>query len=151
MSARTKYNVGKKTDDRTYDGIVFDSAVEMKYYRDVILPMMSTGEIVYYERQKRYILQPAFNHGGKKVQPIEYKADFYTVDKNGKETTIDIKGCPDSVAKLKRKMFWYAYPNIDYIWIGYSKADGGWVTYETIIAGRKQRKKNKAKLKENKE
>lgn len=143
MDTRTKYNVGKKTEDRTYDGIVFDSAIEMKYYRDIILPMLRIGEVTHCERQKKYILQPAFNYCGKKVMPIEYKADFYIVDKNGKETTIDIKGCPDAVAKLKRKMFWYTYPNIDYIWIGYSKADGGWVTYESIIAGRKRRKKNK--------
>lgn len=145
---RSKYNVGKKTDDRTYDGIVFDSAVEMKFYRDVVLPKMSTGEIIKCERQKKYILQPPFVHAGRKIQPIEYKADFYLVDKNGKETTIDIKGCPDAVAKLKRKMFWFTYPNIDYIWVGYSKIDNGWATYETIVAGRKQRKKNKMKSKE---
>lgn len=148
---RSKYNVGKQTDDRTYDGIVFDSAVEMKFYRDVVIPRMQTGEIAKCERQKRYVLQPAFYHEGKKIQAIEYKADFYIVDRNGKETTIDIKGCPDAVAKLKRKMFWYTYPNIDYIWVGYSNPDGGWTTYETIIAGRKQRKKLKQKLKENKE
>lgn len=113
--------------------------------------MMRDGIIVKCERQKRYILQPAFTHCNKKVQPIEYKADFYTIDKDGNETTIDIKGCPDSVAKLKRKMFWYIYPNINYIWIGYSKSDGGWVAYESIISGRKQRKKMKERLKENKE
>lgn len=92
---------------------------------------------------KKYILQPAFTRGGKKVQAIEYKADFYTVDKDGKETVIDIKGCPDNVAKLKRKMFWYIYPDLDYVWIGFSKIDGGWTTYEAIKTGRKQRKKKK--------
>ena len=148
---RTKYNVGKATADRTYNDIVFDSAVEMRYYRDVILPQMETGDLTHCERQKRYILQPAFLHDGKKVQPIEYKADFYTVDKNGKETVIDIKGCPDSVAKLKRKLFWFTYPGVDYVWLGYSAVDGGWVTYEAIAAGRRQRKKEKRKLKEHKE
>lgn len=149
MEERTKYNVGKKTYDRTYNGIVFDSAVEMKYYRDVILPAVNSGDIVHYEMQKKYILQPAFTRDGKKVQAIEYKADFFTIDKDGKETVIDIKGCPDNVAKLKRKMFWYIYPDLDYVWIGFSKIDGGWTTYEAIKAGRKQRKKEKAqKLKE---
>ena len=56
MEERTKYNVGKKTYDRTYDGIVFDSAIEMKYYRDVILPAVKSGDIVHYEMQKKYIL-----------------------------------------------------------------------------------------------
>ena len=152
MEERTKYNVDRKTNERTFDGIVFDSALEMKYYRDVILPSVESGEILHYEMQKKYTLQPTFNREGKKIQPIEYKADFYTVDKDGKETVIDIKGCPDNVAKLKRKMFWYTYPNLDYVWLGFSKIDGGWTTYEAITSGRKQRKKEKTqKSKENKE
>lgn len=152
MSRESKFNVGKDKTDRTYDGIVFDSSVEMKYYRDVILPEIETGHIVKYERQKKYILQPSYTHNGKKVQPIEYKADYYVVFADGREQVIDIKGCPDAVAKLKRKLFWYVYPDIDYIWIGYSKVDGGWVTYETIQNGRKERRKlKKAKAKENKD
>lgn len=147
----TKYNVQKDAQDRTYEGIVFDSAVEMRYYRDVVVPKMHDGSIVHCERQKSYILQPAYKHNGKKVLPIEYKADFYIVEKSGKETVIDIKGCPDSVAKLKRKMFWYLYPDIDYVWLGYSKIDGGWTTYEEILKDRKQRRKEKQKLKENKD
>ena len=83
MNERSKYNVGKKTYERTYDGIVFDSVVEMKYYRDVILPAVKSGEITHYEMQKKYILQPPFVRDGKKVQAIEYKADFYTVNKDG--------------------------------------------------------------------
>jgi len=151
MDRRTKYNVGKNPTDRIYDGIVFDSAVEMKYYRDVIVPGLQSGEIAKCERQKRYILQPSYRHNGKKILPIEYKADFYTVDKTGKETVIDIKGCPDTVAKLKRKMFWYVYPDIEYVWIGYSAIDGGWCIYEDIVSARKQRKKSKKNLRRNKE
>lgn len=133
-----------------YEDIVFDSALEMRYYRDVILPHVKDGTITCLERQKRYVLQPTFFNNGKKVQPIVYKADFYVVDKDGKETVIDIKGCPDAAALLKRKLFWYVYPNLNYIWIGYSKADGGWCLYEDIISGRKQRKKDR-KLKESME
>lgn len=145
MKTRTKYNVNKSTENRTFDGIVFDSAVEMKFYRDVVLPQMQLGNVVRCERQKRYILQPSFTHDEKKILPIEYKADFYIVDKNGNETVIDIKGCPDTVAIIKRKIFWYVYPDINYIWVGYSNVDGGWTTYEKIISGRKQRKKEKLK------
>ena len=146
----TKYNVSPGEKDRTFDGIVFDSAMEMKYYRDIIIPGKDSGIITTCERQKRYILQPSFMHNGKKIQPIEYKADFYLRYSDGKELVVDIKGCPDSVALLKRKMFWHVFPDIEYVWIGYSKADGGWVTYETIKNGRKERKKIKNK-KENKE
>lgn len=145
MTGRSKFNVGKDKTDRTYDGIIFDSVVEMKYYRDVILPKTQSGEIIYFERQKKYELQPSYIYQGKKIRPIDYKADFYIEYKNGNIVVIDIKGCPDSVAKLKRKMFSYKYPSVDYQWVGYSKISGGWKTYEEIEAGRKQRKLAKAR------
>lgn len=61
----------------------------------------------------------------------------------GRVEVIDIKGCPDAVAKLKRKMFLYNYPEIVYCWIGYSKLDGGWVPYEVLTQNRATRKKLK--------
>lgn len=145
MERRSKFNVNKKTSDRTFNGIVFDSAVEMKYYRDEVLPGIESGEIISCERQKKYILQPSYTHLGKKVLPIEYKADFVLKYKNGREVVIDIKGCPDAVAILKRKMFWFVFPEIDYIWVTYSRIDGGFCSYETVKAARKQRKKEKKK------
>lgn len=56
---------------------------------------------------------------------------------------------PDNVALLKRKLFWFKYPEIDYQWICYSKIDsqskddGGWVSYDTVKKGRTERKKQK--------
>lgn len=144
---RNKYNVKKDATDRTYGDTVFDSSVEMKFYRDVVIPRLQDKTIVRCERQKRYTLQPQYTHNGKKILPIEYKADFYIVDAAGKETVIDIKGFPDAVALLKRKMFWYLYPNIEYVWVSYSRTDGGWCTYEKILEGRRQRKKMKLRLK----
>ena len=35
---KSKFNVEKDIAKRTYDGIVFDSVMEMKYYRDVVCP-----------------------------------------------------------------------------------------------------------------
>ena len=155
MTDRTKFNVDKNKAKRTYDGIVFDSVMEMKYYRDVVLPQVRSGNISYYELQKKYVLQPKFHNGEKIVQPIIYVADFYIEYKNGDIEVIDTKGCPDSVAKIKRKMFWYKYPNIAYRWICYSKIDGndengGWCDYEYVNEQRKIRKKER-KEKEEKE
>ena len=73
---RTKFNVDKDTEKRTYNGITFDSVMEMKYYRDVVLPQEESGEITHYELQKKYILQDGFEHDGKKILPIIYVADF---------------------------------------------------------------------------
>jgi hypothetical protein len=128
--ARTKFNVDKDKSKRTYDGIVFDSVLEMKYYRDVLCPAVESGDVVSYELQKPYELQPKFRHDGKSVQSIKYVADFFIVYKNGHEEVIDTKGCPDSVAILKRKLFWFRYPDVDYKWVTWVKKFGGWIEYD---------------------
>ena len=101
IAEKTKFNVDKDTSKRTYDGIVFDSVLEMKYYRDVLCPLVKSGDVVKYELQKPYELQPKFIHDNKTVQPIKYVADFFIVYKDGHEEVIDTKGCPDSVAIIK--------------------------------------------------
>lgn len=140
---RTKFNVDTDAKKRTYDGIVFDSVLEMKYYRDVLCPLVESGDVASYELQKPYELQPKFTHDGKNVHPITYVADFFIVLKDGHEIVVDTKGYPDSVALLKRKLFWYHYPNIDYRWMCYSKIDGGWREYEYVKKKRAERKRLK--------
>jgi hypothetical protein len=140
---RSKFNVDKDKSKRSYNGIVFDSVLEMKYYRDVILPSVENGDITHYELQKSYELQPKFHKNNKTVKAITYIADFYVEYSDGTSKVIDIKGMPDNVAKLKRKLFWYKYPDIDYVWITYSKCDGGWIEYETLKKLRQLRKKVK--------
>lgn len=142
---RSKFNVSSDIEQRTYNGIVFDSKLEMRYYRDVLCPLEKSGDIVECELQKPYELQPKFVHDNKTVQPIKYVADFFVRYKDGREEVIDTKGCPDQTAILKRKMFWYTYPNICYKWVGYSKIDGGWCDYEQIKKNRAERKRNKSK------
>ena len=78
MEKRSKYNV--RSDDaskRTCDGIIFDSVLEMRFYRDVVLPQVGSGQITNVELQKRYELQPKFKHNGKTILPIYYVADFF--------------------------------------------------------------------------
>ena len=127
---RSKFNVDKDKSKRTHNGIVFDSVLEMKYYRDVLCPAVESGDVVSYELQKPYELQPKFRHDGKSVQPIKYVADFFIVYKDGHEEVIDTKGCPDSVALLKRKLFWYKFPEVDYKWVTWVKKFGGWFEFE---------------------
>lgn len=120
----------------------------MKYYRDVLCPAVESGDVVSYELQKPYELQPKFRHDEKSVQSIKYVADFFIVYKDGHEEIIDTKGCPDSVALLKRKLFWYKFPDVDYKWVCYSKIDGGWCDYEYVKKRRAERKKQKKLLSE---
>lgn len=140
---KSKYNVDSNTDKRTYDGIIFDSIMEMKYYRDVLCPLLESGEVIAYELQKKYELQPGFMRNGKKVLPITYIADFWMKYQDGHEIVIDVKGCPDAKANMKRKMFWYRYPDIDYQWISYCKQDGGWIDYQILKKNRSERKRRK--------
>lgn len=129
--------------------------MEMRFYRDVVLPQVRSGRIKYFELQKKYVLQPKFHNGEKIVQPIIYVADFYIEYSDGTIEVIDTKGFPDSVAKIKRKMFWYQYPYITYKWMCYSKIYGneknnGWCDYQYVQEQRQKRKKEK-QIKEEKE
>lgn len=119
-------------------------------YRDYLLPLKGSGTIKTIERQRKYILQEGFEYHGEKVRPIEYVADFYVQYADGREAVFDFKGMPDIAAKLKRKMFWAKYPELNFQWIAYSKIDGGYVPYEKVQQGRKERAKARKKNKENK-
>lgn len=145
---RTKFNVDKDATIRTYDGIVFDSRLEMRYYSEVVLPGVDNGQIKTYELQKKYELQPKFKHDGKTVLPITYVADFYIEYSDGHIEVVDTKGMPDNVARLKRKMFLYHYPDIQFRWVSYSKKWGGWLDYETIQSLRREEKRSKNKKEE---
>lgn len=141
---RSKFNVDKNTEKRTCNGIVFDSIMEMKYYRDVLLPNVESGVVTNYELQKKYILQDGFEYKGKHILPITYVADFYIEYEDGHQEVIDIKGCPDTVAKIKRKLFWNRYPDISYLWITYLKKFGGWGSYDEFNRLRaEEKRKNK--------
>lgn len=146
--ARSKFNVDDDITKRTFDNITFDSIMEMKYYRDVLCPAKESGEVIEIELQKPYELQPKFSHDGKSVQPIKYVADFFVVYADGHEEVVDIKGMPDSVAILKRKLFWYRYPEVDYRWITYVKKFGGWQSYDKVKQLRREEKKRKKETKE---
>ena len=141
--ARSKFNVSTDKNNRTFNGITFDSALEMKFYRDYVCPKYENGEIKEYQLQVKYELQPKFVHEGKTVQAINYVADFVITYSDGTVEVIDTKGYPDSTALLKRKLFWYKYPEVNYKWICYSKIDGGWIEYELLKKRRFERKKNK--------
>lgn len=140
---RTKFNVDKDKSKRTWNGIVFDSKLEMRYYRDVLCPLVESGEVTKLELQKKYELQSGFLRNGKKILPIIYVADFYVEYANGYMEVIDTKGMPDSVAKIKRKLFWFKHPNVNYRWVTYIKKFGGWIDYEQAKNMRNKEKQSK--------
>jgi len=146
----SKYHVDiskKGKEDRTaYDRnskkqVVFDSKLEKQYYMEVICGGLDAGIISEYTLQKKYPLQPSFKRDGKTIRAIDYVADFWIKMPDGTEQIIDIKGgLIDPMAKLKRKMMWYKYPDKDYIWITYTKATG-WIDWDEHEANKRAKKK----------
>ena len=120
----------------------------MLFYVEYVEPKLESGEITKVERQVTYTLQDGFvNYDGKKVLPIKYKSDFNCTYKDGHLVVYDVKGQADSVSKLKRKMFWNKYPDLDFKFVGRSLIDGGWLEYDELCKLRKERKKSKKKAK----
>lgn len=127
---RTKFGAEKDPAKRMADGMVFGSKMEMRYYLEVVKPGCACGQIQHFEVQKPFELQPKYRRAGKAVRSIVYLADFYIEYADGRTVVIDTKGYPDSTALIKRKMFWYKYPDIDYRWVTFYKKYGGWVDYD---------------------
>lgn len=130
---------------RTYEGIVFDSELEMKFYKEVVKPNYEKGLISEYELQKKYVLQPKFTYNNSAVREIAYIADFWVKYNDGREVVFDTKGLPDPVALLKRKMFWHVYPDVLYKWITYVEKYGGWRDYDEVQKLCKQDKAKRSK------
>lgn len=147
---RSKYGVdqtakGKQnrtaTDRKTNKEVCFDSLLEKRFYEEIICPGLDTGEIVDYELQKKYKLQPSFKHNDKTIRSIDYVADFWVKYSDGSIKVYDTKGgMVDPTAKLKRKLMYYTYPTLDYIWITHTRATGwiDWDEYETIKRAKKK-------------
>ena len=108
---RSKYNA-KKTER---DGIVFDSKAEADRYADLKL-MAKAGAITDLQFQPRFTLLEGFTRDGKKIRPIEYVADFAYIEAD-KIVVEDVKGGKATMTeayKLKRKLFLYRFPEIDF-------------------------------------
>jgi hypothetical protein len=148
---RSKFNVDQTNKgklNRTYKNILYDSELEMKYFRDVIEIGLNDGSIKKCERQVKYELQPKYKYQDKNILAINYVADFVVTYNDDSIIVWDVKGLADATAKLKKKLFHYRYPEIDYRWVGFSGMDGGWLEYQDIEKARAKRKKEKKLLKD---
>lgn len=147
---RSKYGVdqtakGKQNrtvvDRKTEKEVCFDSLLEKRFYEDIVCTGLDSGEIVDYELQKKYKLQPSFKHNGKTIRAIDYVADFWIKYSDGSERVYDTKGgMVDPSAKIKRKLMYYIYPDLDYVWITHTKSTG-WIDWDENEALKRARKK----------
>jgi hypothetical protein len=104
-----------KASARTMDGIVFASKAEMKRYQELRI-LERSGAIVGLVLQPPFILQKSFRHPRYGTQrAIKYVADFsYTETKTGQKVYEDCKGHTTEIYKLKKKILFALYPDIEF-------------------------------------
>lgn len=127
----------------TVDGIRFDSKDEARYYMD-LKKRKAAGEIINFELQPKYELQPGFKKNGKNYKPIYYVADFLIYHIDGSLEVIDVKGMATPVAIQKRKEFDYRYRDLKLTWVARSLkySESGWIDVDEL---KKIRSKNSKK------
>lgn len=130
----SKYN-NKKV---VYEGITFDSEMECEYYK-YLLTQYDKNDIVL---QPRFLLQTGFIKDGiKKILPIVYVADFMIKHK----IVVDVKGFETADFTLKKKMFWFNFPNFDLMIITKAPKWTGenWIEVDRLKKMRKNKKEGK--------
>ena len=110
---QSKYNVSPAL-ERTYNGILYDSKKEMKYYIQVLEPLLKAGELDYVLYHVPFIVGN---------DPItKYEADFVTLAYGGCSYTspidwaiqvIEIKGYHTASGDRKIKLFRKKFPKIE--------------------------------------
>lgn len=92
---RDKYN-RSCMEDRTADGIVFDSKKEMRFY----LQLKQDPDVLFFLRQVPFHLPAG----------VKYLADFLIFFKDGSYSVVDCKGMKTAMYKLKKKQVEAIYP-----------------------------------------
>jgi hypothetical protein len=98
----------------TIDKIRFASKGEAQRYVE-LRDMKKKGDIIDFELQPEYELQPRFTKNGIKYREIRYLADFRVSYPDGHQVIEDVKGKGGYTTpefKLKLKMFEYKFPNL---------------------------------------
>lgn len=130
------------------NGITFDSALEADFYIKLLFEK-ARGNILDFELQVTYELQPKFVKNGQIFRPITYTSDFDVIDKGGNKIIFDTKGDETEVFRLKHKLFEYKYPELSLKVIRKYAPTGEWMELKDIkkIKQKNKLKKNKEKIK----
>ena len=140
----SKAGIEKRTinDYITGETIIFDSELEKQYYEQIVIKGMKDGTISTYKLQQKYKLIPSFKYEGKTIREITYVSDFDIWYSDGRFQVVDTKGRATADAKIKAKLMKYIYPEINFVWMSYTKTDG-WLEYDEMQKQRRIRKKAK--------
>jgi hypothetical protein len=97
------------------DGITFASLSEGQRYVD-LKEMQACGDVISFEIQPEFVLQPSFIKKGKTIRAIKYVADFKVIRKDGTVHIEDVKGSSGfmtEVFRIKHKLFEYKFPDLE--------------------------------------
>ena len=144
---RSKYNAPQKKKDKpVVDGYIFDSELESRFYAERIKPFLDVMIFDFKVHPKYELIPKTAKHSA-----IAYVADFELILANDRVTVIDVKGMATEAALIKRKVFEWRYPDLELLWICYSKIDGGWINYDLLQKARAKRRKAKSRVQQIKE
>lgn len=102
-------------------GIMFDSYAELRFYEKLLI-LKEKGHIQDFKFQVSLLVLHGFQHNGKKVQKMEYIADFVVEDNTGQEIIIDIKTKLTDTQLFRNKIKTLLFFNPKYnVWIVYAK------------------------------
>lgn len=108
---RSKYGNVRKT----LYGLTFDSKREADHYL-ILREKMNRGAISDLTTQPKFVLQlPFTDNQGNHHRAIEYWGDFQYYDKEAKVWVVeDVKGMKTEVYKIKKKLFLYSNPELEF-------------------------------------
>ena len=110
VNKTNKYGARKTT---VY-GETFDSQREAQVYL-TLLDEQKRGKVKHIQRQPRFTLIPAFQHRGwHKERPVVYTADFDVYYADGRRKVIEVKGYKTRDYIIRRKLFLYNNPDVDF-------------------------------------
>jgi len=100
---------------REIDGHEFPSLKEAGFYL-LYKDMLKHGEIVKLGLQPKFTLIPSFKgKDGKTERSVCYTADFRLTYPDGRQRVVEVKGYKTRDYVLRRKMFKYFNPDIDFV------------------------------------
>lgn len=135
---RNKYGA-KKT---VIDGIKFDSRMEANYYLELKL-MLNKKQIVSFKRQPHFELAPAGKTSwGQQYTKVVYTPDFLVEYPDGHVEAVEVKGRETEAFGVRKRLFYYLYPNIMLKIITYSTSYG-WIELSELKKKRSLRRKLK--------
>lgn len=108
--------------------ITFDSMLEARFFLH-LLTIQELGKTTLIETHPKFILQEGFKKNDKRIYPIHYNADFKVTYSDGTTAIYDTKGRETADFKIKKKLFFYKYPDLDLICVKQLK--GVWVNKDT--------------------